>query len=430
MTAAGYHPSMSTTRLPVIAAATALLACALASPAAAERYDEDAVSLGAQTLAADVVALVRTPDALPDPLEPGESERLTVEVVRTLVREPHVDEEATGPGSALAIAHRELGHGRPFRAGGVYVAFLRTDGHGRGDPAAQSLSSVAGTFSWVAVRDQEATAPGPVERYVERFRDARTRRSDGDVEVVGVDGIGTALVDALSSRHLLVAGSAARDLRIFRTLHDELDDTQRLRLLDRFREHVSRPDGLRPLLARLCAVLPTEETVPALVDALTAPAARVHRHVFAECLRLLDDPRTATLIRERWNGANVDHRQNLMNAAGLVEDPALLPLARSSLADGSVAVRIEAAHALGLLARAARRAEPDLVVEGRPALVRALGDAKTTNERRATVWCLAQLDDPAAYEHLRSLAASKSDAELARLAGNVLRRPRSALILK
>ena len=85
---------------------------------------------------------------------------------------------------------------------------------------------------------------------------------------------------------------------------------------------------------------------------------------------------------------------------------------------------------MGLIAREQHRANPDLPLNGRAELQTAITTATSDNEQLATVWALAQFDEPEAYEILRRLAASDERPLVKQAAERFLANPRLSLILR
>ena len=241
----------------------------------------------------------------------------------------------------------------------------------------------------------------------------------------------------------LVLAWSARQLGLTTPSSDEgptaggLDDAQRLALLKSFRARA--PGRARRQIALAVAAAPHIEAATALVDGLLTPNARIDRGGLAEALFRLADPRAEERILQRLPQADADQKENLLVALGKIGSSNAVDPLIAHVDDPTATVRVEAAHALGSVARSVHRAAPGEVVAGRVALIALLDSALLEsgeirpggrNEVRAAIWALAQLDDPRAFAALREIAAqAERDAAVRDYATRILERPRVMLVL-
>ena len=141
--------------------------------------------------------------------------------------------------------------------------------------------------------------------------------------------------------------------------------------------------------------------------------------------------------------AEVGRFKGFLVALGVVGTKESVPAVRSCLGDEEVVVRVEAAHALGLIARTVRAAggatdgatvlatDGEAGVDGCEDLVHIAAHAKSDDELRAALWALAQLDTRDAWSALRAVVADDKRTDLARrTAAEYLARPRVSLVLE
>jgi hypothetical protein len=306
-----------------------------------------------------------------------------------------------------------------------------------------------------------------------------------------------------------VAWSAATDFVRRTDLHAGLTDAERARIVAAYR---AQPIGktTKEALAYAAAATRTPDAVRALVDSLLLPDAHRIRGPVAEALRRIDSPETERLLASRLaelspptaptggtqdappgtaggtpggtgatgaagtTGATggtgaagatavppvatasapaVAQRCALLGALAVVGGTTAVSEVRALLTDAAPAVRVEAAAALGGMARNARLRDPEArlgvaaTLSGRltsllaaaaspespdpaaSAATAAATAAALEPETRAVLWALAQLDEPGAFDVLR--ATAKSDATPAATrdyAARLLARPRQSLV--
>ncbi len=389
-----------------------ILLAAAALAARAETISSDAVALGWQTQHAAQV-FVGTAESETEPGASGERE------VTLRVLDPIRGTLAAGATATAVVSVHGLE--KPWTLRSRYLCFLDAEPAAAGRP--QRFRLVSGAFS---LRLLGAT--GPETRFPGIVRDiAATLDAAGRVK--DAPALRTLLVGWMEDADPGVAWSAATDFVRLEELHAGLSNAERERIVAAYRRC---PIGKTTKQALAFAVAATRHptAAAALVDTLLEPEARFVRGDVAEALRRLRDPATETLIERRLTTGGADARKSLLVAAGAVGTEASVPAARRSLNDDDAAVRAEAAHALGRIARNVREKDAAARVAVRDDLAHALTAAGTDDERRATLWALAQLDDQDAWKILRLAAADESAPQIVRTtAARYLKSPRVSLIL-
>jgi hypothetical protein len=382
-----------------IAIALAVVA-ALASSALAETRDERTLALGWMTENADAVVLGRA----------GEEGLL------------FVDESfrgSLGAGTTVVVVHETHGEASPWTKGAVLLAFLKKVPVPEGAPP--RWAPVSGAFSLKAV-----LAEGPEARFPAVVR-SLCSFLDAEGAVAKPDGLREHLVAGMEDADPGLAWSAATDFLRHGELHEGLAPEQAGRIVAAFRR---QPVGKRTKEALALAAAATRDpgATRALVDALEDPRARLVRVAVGEALRRRKDPAAAKLLLARLSAGGPAQRADALRVLGLAGVVEGAPAARERLADASAEVRTEAAQALGLLARAAREADPAARLAGTADLAKAA--AAPGNEGRAALWALAQMDEAEAWAALRKFAADDPREEVRRYAGRYLKHPRQSLILE
>jgi HEAT repeat protein len=391
--------------------AAALLVVASAATARAERHPAEALTLGYQTEHADVVVLARPGSTTVDDSE--RRFRVTFLVERTLRGE-------AAPGAELEVWHPDRGQGRPWRKDALHLVFLRerllADG-------SRVYVPQGGTFGFRRIHDGTPSErfPAIVQRHARALGDA------------GRPGQPTALRDLLielaGDRDDGIASGAALDLSRHHELLEDLQREQRRILLEAFRSRP--PSRARGRIARAVALSADPEAGRVLVDGLLQPEAGRDRVLVIDALRLLEDPAKESRVLARLPDSDPVQRRHLLSALGTVGSAASIGPVRSELRHAHAGVRIEAAHALGRVARNILRAAPGEPVGGRQELLEMVEKAELAQERKAALWALAQLDDPRAFDALRRLAADpETKQDVRRYAERVLARPRTSLVLE
>ncbi len=395
-------------RLGGVAAATAF---ALAPAARAESRDPRTVALGWLTENADAVVLG---PVVQEARLPGS---------RVVEAEVRADETIRGAGEAgatLTVACEDHGEGLPWVAGDRRLWFLRALPAAPGGP--KRWTPLSGPFGVRAV-----PAEGPAARLPGLVRALAATLGEGG-EVRDPAALRALLVRWIEDDDPGVAWTGATDLVRHAELHGDLSPEERNRIVAAFRRCPVGKDTKR-VLAEATAVTRDPAAAAALVDALREPGARDIRGAVGDALRRLGDPSATRRILDRLEGADAPRRADLLEVLGALGAVEAAEAVRRAVEDPVAAVRVEAAHALGLLARAAREGEPSARVGGRERLERMLAGARAENEVRASLWALAQLDEPEAWAALRR--AVQDDREtVRRYAERYLRTPRQSLILR
>ena len=285
--------------------------------------------------------------------------------------------------------------------GARYLAFLRGDGDAWRPIVLRALSDTG----------PESRFPDFVRRYADALDDPARLR---DLLLEGIRDADPGMVD-----------SCATDLVRHHELHAGVGPDARRAILGAFRKHPAGKHTKRALALAVAAV-PAPGAAAALLDSLDGPNARRIRSAVAEALRRLGDPAVPAAIGKRAADGDATLRADLLTVLARLETPAGVAIAARYLTDDDHDVRLAAAHALGMSARAAGG---DAEIEGLTALRGWLARAESENDLRACLWTLAQLDRPAAWDALRN--ATTDPRERVRiLASRYLQRPRQSLIFR
>jgi len=378
---------------------------ALATAAAAETHDPRTITLGYLTEHADAVLTVtagtetavaadrwRVVFAIGDVLR-GQVEGATLEIERGAME-------------------------KAYPVGTKYVAFLRR----------------AEREEWTGWRPVTRSfgmrvlpAAGPETRFPGIVRDLASTLGEGP-EVRDPARLRTLLVQGMADADAGIAWSSAMDFVRHTELHEGLSTEQRARILDAYRR---QPIGKVTKRALAYAVAATRDPKAGdlLLESLQDPRARLIRGAVAEALRRLADPSVPGTVVRQLDGADAERRVHLLTVLGRLGAKIGAEAAVKHLDDPAPRVRLVAAHALGLTARAVHGDDPTAKVGGLAKLEAWLAVAKTENEISACLWALTQLDDPDAYDLVR--AARDDERELVRrYAESYLRFPRQSLILR
>lgn len=390
-----------------LAAAVLCTAAAIVSVARAESVDADTVTAGALTERADAVVVA---EVVGTPERADAAETWTFRVT-----------DSIRGGEAGASLRVTVPSGRaPVAAGGRFLAFLRRTGSGW-EPL---------ELPW-SVR---ATAEPVVPALADHVR-AYARCLDGSGRVSDPAALAKLLVDGIGSSVSGLPSSAGRDLVRHEELAPHVTAQMRAGILAALASS-RRPDNDRAAIVSAAGVYPGDGADGALVSVLRDPESRNLRRHVTGALRRIATPRVVALLAESIEKADAALRADLANALGRLDlREAEAPLLRL-LADDDASVRFEAAHGLGLLARAVRapRAGEDPAAE-RPKLstalaplVTALGRATDDAAKRAALWAIAQIDVQDAWAELRRQSESAADLRVREIAKQVLARPRTALL--
>lgn len=372
----------------------------------AESREADAVTLGALTRSADAVVVVRAPEQ-PEAVRDGRALwRFSVEsLVRGEVPAEEIEVETSAvPGTV--------------RPRGEHLVFLSRD-----DAGGWTLRDEV-----YGVRDLGVPDAAELGAHVLRYS-----------ELVGPDGraadepaLAEHLVRSLESVSPGVAYAAGRDVVHHEEVLPHFDASHRVRLAAALRRD-RKPDRDVAGLVTAAGLVGGEEIASALVTRLRDGAWHVRRAELTDALgRVSSLPVLAALTRD-VSRLDAPLRGDVAAAVGKLGlrdgHRSLVALLR----DGDEAVRAEACHALGRLARSVRRPTEETeerrpLVEARPHLATVVRDSADDSTRRAALWALAQIDHAAAWDELRTFEES-DDAWVRRWAKHYLAQPRVSLVL-
>jgi hypothetical protein len=375
--------------------------------ARAESHDAATVALGWQTENADVVAVaVLTGETL----DAASGERAAdFRVDRTIKGDAAV-------GAALHVAHAGRGAESALHVGAPHLVFLRRAG-------VADFAPISGAFSM-----RPLDPDTPAARFPDLVAAMRAALDSKDASVLR-----TLLVQWMEDADPGVAWSAATDFVRHVELHASLPAADGARIVAAFRR---QPVGktTKDALAFAVAATRSPEAASALVESLLLPDASRIRGAVAEALRESDDPTAEPALVAALVDATPAQRCALLGALGTVGATGAAPAVTALLADGDGSVRVEAAAALGGMARNARAKDPQARLGVADALTsRISGKAAETlpeNEFRAVLWALAQLDEVPAFDALRKIAASSAREAVRDYAARLLARPRQSLVLR
>jgi len=396
-------------RLIVVAAA------ALAASARAESTDIDAVTLGAMTERADVVVVA---DASAAATSVADDSATWTFHVSDVLRAPAVaaDLRVVVPVGARA-------NGTSVRPGAPHLLFLA---------AAQDGSYRPLALPW-GMRDASGGAVKPLVEYARRYG----ATLGPDASIAKPDELLALLVESFASPSSGVPGTAGRDLLRHQEIADRATPAQRQAVV----AALARPRKGDLDLAGIidaAGVMGGAAADDVLVARLVDPATRHLRLNVAAALHRHARPELADLLAARLTGATAQQRADVVNALGRLELRAAAPRLVAALADDASIVRVEAAHSLGILARAVRAPkaenEPEAPREKLDDAVTPLTDAASRaaneSEKKSVLWALAQIDAPDAWTALKRLRDESKDDRVRELAGEYVLHPRVELILE
>lgn len=331
-----------------------------------------------------------------------------------------VDDAIRGPLERDATAKvlvQDHGEGVSYTLQHKHLAFLRALPATEDEPHRWVLVSGAFGMRPVPASGPEARFPGICRTIAETLEDA--------------DAYRTLLVGLIEDGDPGIAWSAATDLVRHAEMHDALTLDERQRIVAAFeRQPIGK--ATKKALALAAAATRDAAATPALVRSLLLPRAREIRIEIGVALRRLESPDTVGLLAQALESAEPQQTVNLVNALGTA---APASAAAAAVAHGHVlsvdpAVRVEAAHALGLIWRKLHRANPQGRLSGWEELLTALDQPRTKNEQLAAVWALAQCDEQQVYEALQELATSDERPLVRQAAKRYLANPRLSLVLR
>jgi HEAT repeat protein len=391
---------------------TAVLVAVLASAASAESVDVDSVTIGAMIERSDVVVVA---DASGEPTVAVDARTWTFRVT-----------EALRPGDAaneIRVVLRGSDAAAVVRPGASHVLFLTAASGGAYRPIA---------VPW-GVRDATDGAVKPLVDYARRY--AAALGPDGAVAKPG--DLAGLLVESLASPANGLPSTAGRDLVRHQELVEKLTPAQR-QTIDAALARPRKGDLDLASIIDAVGVAGTSASDEFLVARLLDPATRHLRLNLTAALRRHARPELVDLLARRLVDATDDQRADLVNALGRLGLRAASTQLVPALRDASSAVRVEAAHSLGLLARVVREPKPGVDVEAPrekldealPPLTDAVAVAKTEREKKSLLWALAQIDTADAWTSLKALRDESTDGRVRELAAEYVLHPRVELILE
>jgi hypothetical protein len=398
----------------LLLAAATLAALAVSAPA--ESVDVDSVTLGSMTERCDLVVVA---DAASFTTDAGGARTWTFRVVEALRPTTAAGEiRVELPGGPRAAASADA-----VRSGAPHLLFL--------------VASTGGAYRPIAlpwgVRDAGDGAARPFVDYARRY--AAALGPDG--AVAAPSELLALLVESLASAAGGIPASAGRDLLRRQDLVPRMTPAQR-QAVDAALARPRKGDLDLAGIVDAAGVAGTAASDELLVARLLDPATRHLRLNVTAALRRHARPELVALLAAPRPDATPVQRADVVNALGRLELRDAAPHLVAALSDESSSVRVEAAHSLGLLARAVRAPKPGVDPEApreklddalRP-LTEALAAAKSASEKKAALWAMAQIDTDEAWTALKALRDESADARVRELAGEVLLRPRVELILE
>jgi hypothetical protein len=395
-------------------AAFALIVVVVASATSsrAESTDIDAVTIGAMIERSDVVVVA---DAAAAATVAGDAPTWTFRVTESL-----------RPGAApveVRVVLRGSDASAVVRPGASHLLFLTAAAGGAYRPVA---------VPW-GVRDATDGAVKPLVDYARRYGAAL---GPGAAITKPVD-LAALLVESLASPASGVPACAGLDLLRHQELVEKLTPAQR-QAVDAALARPRKGDLDLAGIIDAAGVAGTSASDEFLVARLVDPSTRHLRLNVTAALRRHARPELVDLLARRLVDATDDQRADLVNALGRVDLRAASPHLVLALRDASPAVRVEAAHSLGLLARVVREPKPGVDVEAprdkldealKP-LTDAVAVAKTEREKKSLLWALAQIDTADAWTALKSLRDESTDGRVRELAAQYALHPRVELIFE
>lgn len=281
--------------------------------------------------------------------------------------------------------------------------------------------TVAGSLGVRPVRD--SASKRFYEEGVRAFRGCELASVDGRREHLSL------LVSRMAETDGAVAWDAAIDFARHSELQKGLTDPQ-IGAIRRAFDASPRDTKQKRALARALGATESPAVVGSLLDALADTDSVSMREEIGGALLRTGRAHAATGIRERLPGAEPPARCHLLSALGHVGGVEDIDTARTHVRDAACDVRIQAAHALGRIARHCREQRTADALPGTAELVAALETATDRNEKVACLWALAQLDHPDAVRALDRARTESPDPLVRRYAKRFRKQPRQSLILR
>lgn len=389
----------------------ALVVAAAALTARAESVDADSVTLGAMAERADVVVVADAPAA---PV-PADERFATFRLVEALRGDAKTAE--------IRVLVEQRGRQPALHAGARYLIFLRSAGAGRFEPVA---------LPW-GMRDTTESDVLPLVDYTRRYAAALAAYG----AVAKPADLLALLVESIASPSSGVPTCAGRDLVRHEELVASMTDAQRL-AVDAALAAPRKGDADLAAIIDAAGVAGTSASDAALVARLLDPATRHLRMNITAALRRHARVEVVSLLASKRDAADAAQRADMVNALGRLDRREAEPFLLEALVDSEQGVRLEAAHSVGLLARAVRAPKDGVDVEAprekltaaQAPLVAALAAAKSDTEQRALVWALAQIDTQEAWAEMKRLRDEAKDARVRELCAYYVLHPGVELILE
>jgi hypothetical protein len=403
------------TRLNAGVVALALFA---AFTARADLVETSSITLGAMAERADLVVVA---DAATAPATKDGRIAWSFRVSESL-REP----KAAGDVRVL-LAARRTGETPAVvvQAGGSHLLFLRSIGGGDYEPIAEP---------W-GLRNAAESEVRPLVEYTRRY--GATLARDGSV--AKPDDLAALLVESLASRASGVPMCAGLDLVRHEEIVAALTPAQR-QAVDAALAVPRKGDLDLASIIDAAGAAGTAASDASLLARLLDPSTRNPRLNITAALRRHARPELVTALASNLAVATAtpQQRADVVNALGRLDRREAAPHLVKALGDAEAIVRVEAAHSLGLLARAVRApadgadadAPREKLADALDPLVAAVATAKSESEKRSLCWSVAQIDTAESWAALKKLRDEAKDARVREIAGQYVLHPRVELILE
>ena len=389
---------------------------AAAFAARADSVDTSTITLGAMAERADLVVVA---DAAPEAATKDGRIAWTFHVTETL-REPKAAQDLR-----VFLAAPQTGKSADVvvQPGASHVLFLRALGGGDFEPIA---------VPW-GLRNATEAEVRPLVEYTRRYAAALSR----DGTVAKPADLAALLVESLASRSSGVPLCAGLDLVRHEEIVAALTPAQR-QAVDAALAAPRKGDMDLASIIDAAGVAGTSASDAALVARLLDPATRSLRLNITAALRRHARPELVPLLAARLTDATPQQRADVVNALGRLDLRETEPYLVKSLRDPDSDVRVEAGHSIGLLARAVRAPKDGVDPDAPRAnlgsvlgeVLAAVSAARTSHEKAAFSWAVAQIDTAESWTALKKLRDEATDRRVRELAGNYVLHPRVDLILE
>jgi HEAT repeat protein len=235
------------------------------------------------------------------------------------------------------------------------------------------------------------------------------------------------VLGGLDSTDAVVALSAAIDFGRIEGIATGVTDAEVDRVVAAFEKN-RRPDRRKRALTVALGVTKSKRAVAPLVAAVVAGKARTYRAEVGRALARIGDEAAVKALTDGLKSERAATRADTVNVLGRsgLDDAAKVIV--KALADPAGEVRIEAAMAVGEIARTLRSRKEDAPA-AHEALAAVYANAPDTREKKAALWAAAQLDTQAGYDVVRKAAANDADRTIREFASRTLKNPRRRLVL-